>query len=143
MDLETWAEKINLSGSLAAEEIKRSLKSAKYFAGIISIKQLAVLHINSFSISFVLYYKKQWLVFYLSGKVLEIFDPTAEIWENPLPQFINFLCLHANKKLRINTALQSTKTIICGLYVIFFYSIKKPRMAMGRNFGAFQFQCNY
>ena len=124
MDTVTWVEKINSSGNLGAEEIKRSLRKAKYFAGIITISQLSELHINSLPVSFMVNFDSHWIAFFVSENTLEIFDSTSKIWKNPPKEFIKFICLHCSKHVHINNALQSNKTNICDLYVILFIKLK-------------------
>ena len=126
MGTRSLERKINLKlkRGLNAEELRRSLRKNKYFAGIFDYTDLPKLIVNTYPTCFIIYYNQHWLAIYISLKSLEIFDSINAIWHEPPKEFIHFLCLHSNKKLRLNKPIQSRYSNVCGLYVLFFIKMK-------------------
>lgn len=118
-----WAEKTSFKG-LSAEEVVRSLKNVKNFAGVLDYSDLDKLVINCYPVSFVVLYKRHWIAFYIDHETVEIFDSAKVIWKKPPAQLINFLCLHSNKTLKINKRFQKDNSNVCGLYVLLFIKLK-------------------
>jgi len=111
---------VNQKGPLSVGELSDKLKNVYSFCGIIKMSDIDKIRFNESPISFVVYYKDHWLGIFLSSKELDIMDSTHSAFEEPCPEFINFLYNNRVKKIRVNPVLQSKTTNICGYYCLYF-----------------------
>ena len=128
---------LNKGGPLAAGKIEKMLKKCRNFIGIIDMSDLDKVSFVELPVSFVLFFNEHWIGVHLSKDRLEILDSTHQAFENPTSEFISFLYRNARKTIKINPVLQSSKTNVCGYYVVYFLKRKEESMKFSKIVSAF------
>ena len=103
--------------------IEKLLSNSKTYLGNFYVDSFKKILLKAKNFSLVFYCQFHWFCVYSTKKTFEIFDPIGFLTKKKCfgRNFLDFLRAHMkNKVVYANPRIQSDKSFLCGLYVIFF-----------------------
>ena len=115
---------------LMSQQIVSFLNCSPNFLGCFSEDQVTFISIRSFPVFFMVnvdsseFIGSHWIAIFLTSTTIEIFDPLGfkfHLWPRVPCKLLSFINLYAsNRNLLVSKSIQSSSSILCGFYCIFF-----------------------
>ena len=115
---------------LSCQQIISLLNCSPHFLGCYAEDQVTFISIRSFPVFFIVNIDSSksdgshWMSIFLTKTSIEIFDPLGfqfHLWTRVPCKLLSFINLYAkNRKLVISNRIQSSSSVFCGFYCLFF-----------------------
>ena len=121
--------------ALSCRQIISLLYCSPHFLGCFAEDQVTFISIRSFPVFFIVNVDSSdssgshWIAVHLTKTTIEIFDPLGfqfHLWSRVPCKLLSFINLYStNRKLLISNRVQSTSSMLCGFYCLF-YVLSRP-----------------
>ena len=115
---------------LSCQQIISLLNCSPHFLGCFAEDQVSFISIRSFPVFFIVNVESSnspgshWIAIFLTKTTIEVFDPLGfqfHLWTRVPCKLLSFINLYAtNRKLLISNQIQSSFSVFCGFYCLFF-----------------------
>ena len=115
---------------LNCQQIISLLNCSPNFLGCFAEDQVTLISIRSFPVFFIVNVDSSnlpgshWIAIFLTKTTIEVFDPLGfqfHLWSRVPCKLLSFINLYAtNRKLLISNQIQSSYSVLCGFYCLFF-----------------------
>ena len=114
----TEIKKIKLNG-IRKSILEKMLANCKHFIGIYSHNNLSHIAILNHPVFLIIHYNSHYVTLWIDDDAIEIFDSLGSSWKQ-CPNLLLFLSRYTNHKIIYSNRIQSSSSLLCGLYCIFF-----------------------